>query len=70
VEAQARTDARSDHAVLDLFVSFCIKAKRKNKEIIFQTHLIGSVFNTLLPKLIWFLAGVNVPCFVSMAAYI
>jgi hypothetical protein len=26
-EAPARTDARSDHAVLDLFGTFCIKAK-------------------------------------------
>jgi len=30
-EALASTDARSDHVVLDFFVSFCIKAKRKSK---------------------------------------
>jgi hypothetical protein len=28
VEALARTDARSDHAVLDFFVSFCINVAR------------------------------------------
>jgi hypothetical protein len=34
VEAQACTDARSDHAVLDFFVSFFIKKKRKNKNLL------------------------------------
>ena len=31
VEALARTDARSDHAVLDFLVTFFIKKKGKNK---------------------------------------
>jgi len=31
-EALARTDARSVHAVLDLFVTFSIKGKSKEKE--------------------------------------
>jgi|SRR4051812_24207421 hypothetical protein len=34
VEALARTDARSDHAVLDFFVSFFIKKKRKNRNLL------------------------------------
>jgi hypothetical protein len=29
--AEARTDARSDHAVLDFFVAFCVKAKSKTR---------------------------------------
>ena len=41
-EALACTDARSDHAVLDFFVSFCIKAKRKNN------HLLSASASTTL----------------------
>jgi hypothetical protein len=40
VEALARTDARSDHAVLDFFVSFFIKKKRKNN------HLLSAITPT------------------------
>src|ERR1700759_2783389 len=34
VEALACTDARRDHAVLDFFVSFFIKKKRKNSNLL------------------------------------
>jgi len=34
VEALARTDARSDYAVLDFFVSFFIKKKRKKSHLL------------------------------------
>jgi hypothetical protein len=33
-EALARTDARSDHAVLDFLVTFFIKKKGKNKNLL------------------------------------
>jgi hypothetical protein len=39
VEALACTDARSDHAVLDFFVSFFIKKKRKTTTCCQQAHL-------------------------------
>jgi len=45
VEAQARTDARSDHAVLDFLVTFFIKKKGKNKN-----PLLARKLKTLTPS--------------------
>ena len=39
VEAQARTDARSDHAVLDFLVTFFIKKKGKDKKYMYKVNL-------------------------------
>src|SRR3954451_11258399 len=35
----SRSNARSDHAVLDFFVSFCIKAKRKINLLLLASSL-------------------------------
>jgi len=39
VEAQACTDARSDHAVLDFLVTFFIKKKGKNNHLLLARKL-------------------------------
>jgi hypothetical protein len=42
VEALARTDARSDHAVLDFLVTFFIKKKGKNNRLLLASSLKNS----------------------------